>query len=122
MMIDLGERSDYDNGVTVVFTGAETADTYIERCVFEQCKRKQRQIWAATSDITHGRVSSGMGAHVMSATLFVQELKRVRRETTERVEELEKAGLARRAKMLMSTVDKATLKQLYELRDQLNGG
>lgn len=54
----------------------------------------------------------------MSATLFIQELKRARRETQEKVSEQD--GSAYRAKMLMSTVDKCTLKKLYKLRDQLN--
>lgn len=108
-----------DNGVTIVFTGNETADTYIERLVFEHCQRQERQVWAATSDFLLGRVSNGTGAHVMSASLFIQELKRVRRETKEKVEEQNGGGNRYSARMLQSTVDKATLKELYRLRDEL---
>lgn len=112
----MGEKhTESDGGISVVFTGSETADSFIERNVFQHCEMGERQIWAATSDLTQARVSGAMGAHVMSVTLFIQELKRVRRETKEILEASD--GSAHRAKMLMSTVDQETLKQLYRLRD-----
>lgn len=119
---ELKQRCDkYDNtDVKVVYTANETADSYIERNVFESCKWGDRQVWAATSDLLHARVSGAMGAHVMSASLFVQELKRSQKETSEKVEELENDGSFHRSRMLMSIIDKATLQQLYNLRDELD--
>lgn len=119
---DSRQRSEnYDNtDVKVVYTANETADSYIERSVFERCKWGDRQVWAATSDLLHARVSGAMGAHVMSASLFVQELKRARKETSEKVEELENDSSVYKSRMLMSVIDKATLQQLYELRDGLD--
>lgn len=118
---DSKQRCDnYDNtDVRVVYTANETADSYIERSIFECCKWGERQVWAATSDMLHARVSGAMGAHVMSASLFVQELKRSQKETSEKVEELENDGSVHRSRMLMSIIDKDTLQQLYDLRDEL---
>lgn len=118
---DMKQReTEDDTGIKVVFTAGETADSYIERSVFANCKIGKRQVWAATSDLVHARVSGAMGAHVMSSSLFVQELKRSRKETQERVCELENDGSAHRSRMLMSAIDKTTLEQLYEMRDQLD--
>lgn len=58
----------------------------------------------------------------MTSRLFVQELKRARKETRERVEDVDMEGHAARGKMLMSTVDHATLAELYRLRDELPWG
>ena len=63
---------------------------------------------------------------MLSSTLFVQELKRAKKETKERVEELgcggNDRGSAMRGKTLMATVDKRTLDQLYKLRDGVPWG
>lgn len=112
-------RSDVNaQNVEVVYTGSETADSYIERCVYEMCEVGSRQVWAATSDVAQLRFSCSKGAHVMSAQLFVQELKRVRKETSELMEE--KNEWDARGKMLIATVDKETRARLYQLRDELN--
>ena len=106
--------------VTVVFTGSETADSYIERNVFEMCRIGERQIWAATSDTAQSNFSQSTGAHVMSSKLFVQEMKRARRETRERINAHDEGSI--KGKMLISTVDQTTRDRLYELRDFLNAG
>lgn len=108
-----------DQGIRVVFTRGETADSFIEREVFRECDMGERQIWAATSDHLQGKVAQTKGAHIMSAGLFVQELKRAKRETREKLEERD--GEAVRGKMLISNVDETTRKRLYELRDRLDG-
>ena len=117
---ELPGRSDVTpQSVQVVFTGSETADSYIERAVFEGCEEDVRQVWAATSDVAQLRFTTGKGAHVMSASLFVQELKRARKETRERVDEVDES--AARGKMFISNVDEDTRNALYALRDRLNG-
>lgn len=108
-------RAENEQGVSVIYTGTETADSFIERNIFQYCREGARQVWAATSDLIQARVSGAMGAHVMSGGLFVQELKRARRETREILETRD--GAAIRAKMLMSSVDGETLKHLYRLRN-----
>lgn len=105
--------------VEIVFTGTETADTYIERSVYEHCEEGKRQVWAATSDVAQLSFSRAKGAHVMSASLFVQEMKRASKETREKVVETDES--AARGKMLISNVDKDTRDALYALRDKLNG-
>lgn len=113
-------RSDVTpQSVEVVFTGTETADSYIERAVFESCEAGERQVWAATSDVAQLSFSRAKGAHIMSSNLFIQELKRAKRETKEKVGETDEA--AARAKMLISNVDEDTRNALYALRDKLNG-
>lgn len=99
----------------MVFTTTETADSYIERNIFQYCREGIRQVWAATSDLIQARVSGAMGAHVMSGRLFIQELKRARQETREALDAHD--GGAIRARMLMSNVDGETLKHLYRLRN-----
>lgn len=106
-------------GVHVVFTGTETADSYIERAVFEQCEKGKRQVWAATSDTAQIKFSSAKGAHVMSSSLFIQELKRAKREVRERLATLDECTA--RGKMLIANVDEQTRAKLYELRDKLDG-
>lgn len=108
-----------NQGVRVVYTRGETADSFIEREVFRECEIGKRQIWAATSDILQGRVAGTKGAHVMSAGLFVQELKRAKNETREKLEATDEEAL--RGKMLISNVDETTRERLYELRDRLDG-
>lgn len=114
-------RSTTAQSVDVVFTGSETADSYIERRVFQACEEGQRQVWAATSDGAQRSFTEAKGAHIMSSRLFIQEMKRARRESRERVEDLRDEGAAR-ARMLMSNVDEATRERLYELRDFLDNG
>lgn len=103
--------------IQVVFTGGESADSYIERCVFEVCESGQRQVWAATSDVAQLNFSKGKGAHVMTSTLFIQEIKRARRETRDKLARKDEGSV--RGKMLMSTVSEETRHKLYELRDKL---
>lgn len=104
--------------VGVIYTGTETADSFIERQVYEWCESGRRQVWAATSDVAQLRFSLAKGAHIMTSTLFIQEIKRVWRETRERSAERDEG--AARGKMLMSSVSEETRSQLYELRDRLN--
>lgn len=99
----------------MVYTGTETADSYIERRVYELCEEGHRQIWAATSDVAQLRYSTAKGAHVMSSKLFIQEIKRAKKETKERVQQ--KDGEEARGKMLISNVDESTREKLYRLRD-----
>lgn len=106
-------------GVHVVYTGTETADSYIERAVFEQCEAGRRQVWAATSDAAQFKFSSAKGAHVMSSNLFIQELKKTKQEIKERLATLDES--AARGKMLIANVDEQTKAKLYELRDKLDG-
>lgn len=116
-----GERSEITpGGVEVVFTGSETADSFIERQVFEHCEEGLRQVWVVTSDCLEGRFSQAKGAHVMSSTLFIQELKRARKETKELAESERSGGAG--GKMLISCVDEETRGKLYELRDRLDEG
>lgn len=103
--------------VEVVFTGSETADSYIERCIHEVVEGGKRQVWAATSDRAQLAFSIGKGAHIMSSSLFIQEIKRARKETMEKVSEPDE-GKAR-GKMLIATVNQKTRDRLYELRDKL---
>lgn len=107
-------------GVNIVYTGNETADSYIERAVFEQCEKGGRQVWAATSDVAQIKFSSAKGAHVMSANLFIQELNRAKREIKERLASKDEG--AARGKMLIANVDEQTRAKLYELRDRLDRG
>jgi len=116
---DATKTSKTPQKVEVVFTGSETADSYIERAVYKMCESGTRQVWAATSDIAQLSFSSSKGAHVMSSRLFIQEIKRMRKETQERVAEVD--GGSVRSRMLIANVDESTRNRLYELRDQLNG-
>lgn len=108
-----------EQNIQVVFTGGESADSYIERSVFEACEGGQRQVWAATSDVAQLNFSKGKGAHVMTSTLFIQEIKRARRETRDKLARKDENCV--RAKMLLSTVSEETRNKLYELRDKLEG-
>jgi uncharacterized protein len=107
-------------GVDVVFTGSETADTYIERRVFELCEAGERQVWVATNDVAEKRFAEAKGAHVISCSLFVQEMKRARMDAVDHVnatcDESTVAG-----KMLIRNVDAETREKLYKLRAHLAG-
>jgi uncharacterized protein len=110
-------------GVGIVFTGSENADSWIERRVFELCEAGERQVWVATNDGAERRFAESKGAHVMSASLFVQEVKRAKMESTERAAELQKGEEAAVAgQMLIRNVDEATREKLYRLRELLDGG
>lgn len=116
---ELGTRvSVTAQNVEIVFTGGETADSYIERAIFEWCERGTRPVWAATNDVAQVLFSRAKGAHVMSASLFVQEIKLARRETRERAKERDEASV--RAKMLICNVDESTREGLYKLRERLD--
>lgn len=54
----------------------------------------------------------------MSSSLFIQELKRTRKETEDALSTQD--GAAYRAGMLMSNIDPDILRQLYRLRDGEN--
>lgn len=75
-------------------------------------------MWASTSDLVQARVTGAAGAHVMSSSLFIQELKRTRKETEDALSTQD--GAAYRAGMLMSNIDPDILRQLYRLRDGEN--
>ena len=107
--------------VRVVYTRNETADCYIERSVFEEIERDQRQVWTATSDHAQGNFSRAKGAHVMSASLFVQELKHVRKESRDVIASAASDGDAAAASMLIRNVDPSTKEKLYKLREMLDG-
>jgi uncharacterized protein len=112
-------------GVDVVFTGNETADTWIERRVFELCEAGERQVWVATNDVAERQFAESKGAHVMSAGLFVQEIKRAKKESREHAEDLRKFEEATVAgNMLIRNVNEETREKLYRLRELLdnNGG
>lgn len=109
--------------VDVVFTGSGTADSYIERAVFEEVERGARQVWMATNDRAQAMVSSSKGAHVWSASLFIQELKKAKRESRELCDhDDEKKGDEARAQMLIANVDDDTVSALYKLRQTLDQG
>lgn len=107
--------------VDVVFTGSETADAYIERRVFELCEQNQRQVWVVTNDVAERNFAQAKGAHIMSASLFVQELTRVQRETADLTLALED-GATRASRTLIQAVDPETRNKLYRLRDGLDSG
>jgi len=70
----------------VVFTGNDTADSYIEFRTKECAEENIRQVWAATSDYLQQKMAFGNGAHLMSANLLVQELKRTKKEASVRLQ------------------------------------
>lgn len=112
-----------DQLVEVVFTGNTTADSYIEREVFAEVERGARQVWAATNDRAQAMVSSSKGAHVWSASLFIQELKKAKREGSRLCDQSDTGkGEEARAQMLISNVTEETVSKLYKLRKALDKG
>uniref|UniRef100_A0A7S3A5C7 Uncharacterized protein n=1 Tax=Rhodosorus marinus TaxID=101924 RepID=A0A7S3A5C7_9RHOD len=75
-----------EDNITVVFTGNDTADSYIEFRTKECAEENIRQVWAATSDYLQQKMAFGNGAHLMSANLLVQELKRTKKEASVRLQ------------------------------------
>ncbi|WP_027415312.1 NYN domain-containing protein [Aneurinibacillus terranovensis] len=74
-------------GIDIRYTREkETADEMIERLVRELSHR-QRQIYVATSDYTEQRVTFGYGALRKSARELWNDVKQVRRNISEKVEE-----------------------------------
>lgn len=108
-----------EHAVDVVFTGSDTADSFIERAVYLDCERGKRQVWTATNDSALGTFSASKGAHRLSAALFIQEMKYAKSDSQERVESDAQEGRMR-AKMLISSVDSSTRDALYKLREQLD--
>lgn len=105
--------------VQVVFTGIQTADSYIEGEVFASCEQGTRQVWAITSDMAQSNFSAAKGAHVMSSSLFVEELKKAKRESRERMQA--QGRNSHGTQMLIETVDVETRAALYRLRETLSG-
>lgn len=106
-----------------MFTGSDTADSWIERRVFELRGANERQVLVATNDIAERRFAESKEAHVMSAGMFVQEIKRAKKESRERAEDL-RNGQERTiaGKMLIRNVNEETREKLYQLRELLDGG
>lgn len=112
---EAAEKREDEGRVEVVYTGSETADSYIERGVYQTCELGTRQVWAVTSDVAQLSFSHAKGAHIMSSKLFISEMRRVKRETREKV--AEKDGEAVKGNMLISNVDRVTRDRLYMMRD-----
>lgn len=119
-----GERAEKalnGSGVAVIYTGNETADAWIERRVFELCEAGERQVWVTTNDVAERRFVESKGAHVMSCSLFVQEVKRSKKDSREFAEEKRRSDESIIAgKMLIRNVDQDTRNKLYELRALLD--
>lgn len=115
-------KEDSVAGVGVVFTGSETADSYIERRVFELCEQGDRQVWVATNDVAERHFAESKGAHCMSASLFIQEIKRAKKDSADdanaRLAE-EEASVA--GQMLIRNVSEEAREKLYNLRARLDG-
>lgn len=114
------KSSQFSDKVDIVYTGTEDADSFIERRVYELCEADERQVWVATNDTSERRFAESKGAHVMSASLFVQEMKRARKESRERAKET--SQLSKYAgNMLIRSVSNETRAKLYQLRDKIDG-
>jgi len=111
----------FSDAVSVVYTGSETADSYIEAATLVACRNAQRQVWAATSDFAQAKLAGAQGAHVISSRLFSAELTSARREARENATAADDIGEARGRAMLINTVDPSVRDALYKLRDQLDG-
>eukprot|EP00168_Porphyra_purpurea_P005122 TRINITY_DN1616_c0_g1_i5.p3 TRINITY_DN1616_c0_g1~~TRINITY_DN1616_c0_g1_i5.p3 ORF type:complete len:156 (-),score=63.41 TRINITY_DN1616_c0_g1_i5:692-1159(-) len=109
------------DAVTVVYTGSETADSYIEAATLVACRNAQRQVWAATSDFAQAKLAGAQGAHVISSRLFTAELTAARREARENALAADDIGEARGRAMLINTVAPSVRDALYKLRNQLDG-
>lgn len=109
------------DAVSVVYTGDETADSYIEAATLADCREAKRQVWAATSDFAQARLTGAQGAHVISSRLFVAQLTAARREARQNASAADDIGAARGAAMLINNVDPTVRDALYKLRDQLDG-
>lgn len=109
------------DAVSVVYTGDETADSYIEAATLADCREAKRQVWAATSDFAQARLIGAQGAHVISSRLFISELMAARREARQNAAAADDIGAARGAAMLINNVDPNVRDALYELRDKLDG-
>ena len=112
------DKIDHSN-LVIVYTGSDTADTFIERAVYKEVEAGIRQIWAVTNDRALFTYTSSKGAHHLSASLFVAELKRAKAEAVEKALTNTK-GEVRRASYLQSTVDVDTRNALYNLRAKLD--
>lgn len=108
-------------GVDIVYTGTKTADAFIERRVFELCEQGERQVWVVTNDMAERQFAEAKGAHVMSASLFLQELKQAQSDTAEHTLALRNDS-SRANRMLIRMVDSDTRDKLYRLRDALDRG
>ena len=111
----------FSDAVSVVYTGSETADSYIEAATLVACRNAQRQVWAATSDFAQAKLAGAQGAHVISSRLFSAELTSARREARENAAAVDDIGEARGRAMLINTVEPSVRDALYKLRDQLDG-
>jgi len=121
----LGQRAadiEYDtaHGVAVVYTRAYTADQYIEMRTGEACSAGERQVWAATSDLIQQRVAQAVGAHVMTSSMLVQEIKRARRESLLEVEDEKLRLINQMGQRLIDNVSSQTRDALYDLRSRLD--
>jgi len=100
-----------------VFTGDRTADSYIERRTWELCREGRTRVWVATSDYVQQALVGAEGALVMSSRLFVQELKRSKKEYQEIMRE---GRHSLQGKLLIDNVDRATQDSLYRLMESLD--
>lgn len=104
-------------GVEVIYTGDRTADSFIERKALEICREAKSRVWVATSDYVQQLLAGAEGALVMSSRLFVQEMKKSKKETEEF---MERDRHSLRGKLLIDNVNESTKESLYRLLEHLD--
>lgn len=99
--------------LSVVFTGeGETADSYIEKMVYQMVKQGQR-VYVVTSDWAEQLAILGSGAYRISARELLRDIKRVNKTIRERF--TENVATYRRHE-LENRLSGDILKQLDEMR------
>mmetsp|Transcript_12453 Transcript_12453/g.24083 ORF Transcript_12453/g.24083 Transcript_12453/m.24083 type:complete len:389 (-) Transcript_12453:80-1246(-) len=130
-----GTASDTEkSGVEIVFVRDQSADDYIEARTAElqalkraagEGRAKARgeegpaEVFICSSDNAIRSISAGHGARTMSGTMFVQELKRARKEFEGSL--LDENHLSRAGSMVEDRIGEAAADKLYALMEAMEG-
>lgn len=112
-------------GVEIVFVRDESADSYIEARTAELKRLKAEgeidppEVYICSSDNAIRSISSGHGARTMSSSMFVQEMKRARKEYEGSL--LDENHLSRAGGMVEDRIGKDAADKLYAMMEKLEG-
>lgn len=99
-------------GVDVVFTKEkETADSYIERLIFELSGNKRNRVSVVTNDWNEQQIVLGGGATRISVREMVLEFDQIKNKITKKIE-----APKRQKETLSDRIDPSTLEKLEKLR------
>lgn len=115
----LGRRKEQYGGIEVVFTKQhETADTYIERLVYDLMKDKSNSVRVVTMDWAEQVLVFGQGGVRVSAKEWRREIEQMKNQLPSYDQRKQKVH----DRQLGTHIDEKTLKKLIEMTKTRNDG